>query len=147
MGQAEQTAEELVAPDGELQKHRHAVQQLSAQALQTNANLDTLRKEQATLDELRDHMRQAQMEVKKADDHTVKLKNEVERLRPLTAQLHQEHGRLKDGLRGAREDAHATTEAVKNVEKKLIPLGTLNELSKSTEERLTALNALAEHVS
>ena len=146
VGQAEQTAEELVAPGGELQKHRHAVQQLSTQALQTNANLDTLKKEQATLDQLRERMRQAQMGVKEAEDHTVKVKSEVERLRPLTAQLHQEHGKLKDGLREAREDAHATTEAIKDVEKKLIPLGTLNELSKSTEERLTALNGLTEHV-
>src|SRR5579872_6394099 len=36
---------------------------------------------------------------------------------------------------------------VKEVEKKLGPLAQLSELSQSTEERLTALNALSEHVS
>ena len=61
--------------------------------------------------------------------------------------MSQEHGKLKEGLRETREDANTTTDAVKDVEKKLIPLATLNELSISTEERLAALNALAEHVS
>src|SRR5204862_4188078 len=36
---------------------------------------------------------------------------------------------------------------VKEVENKLGPLAQLHELSQSTEERLTSLNALAEHVS
>ena len=147
VGQAERTAEKLVAPDGELKQHRHAVQQLSSQALQTHANLDALRKEQSTLDQLREQLRKAQAEVHGAEDHTAKLKGDFDRLRSLAAQLSQEHGKLKDGLRETREDANTTTEAVKDVEKKLIPLATLNELSKSTEERLAALNALAEHVS
>src|SRR5437899_7519367 len=37
-------------------------------------------------------------------------------------------------------------DTIKEVEKKLGPLARLHELSKSTEERLTSLNALAEHV-
>jgi len=36
---------------------------------------------------------------------------------------------------------------VKEIEKKLGPLAQLHELSQSTEERLSAINALAEHVS
>ena len=147
VGQAEQTAEKLIAPDGELKQHRHAVQQLSSQALQTHANLDALKKEQSTLDQLREQLRKAQAEVHGAEDHTAKLKGDFDRLRSLAAQLSQEHGKLKEGLRETREDANTTTEAVKDVEKKLVPLATLNELSKSTEERLAALNALAEHVS
>ncbi|HJN44824.1 MAG: hypothetical protein QGI10_05285 [Vicinamibacterales bacterium] len=39
-----------------------------------------------------------------------------------------------------------TTEAVKDVEKKLGPLAEMHELSKSTETRLATLNSLAEHV-
>ena len=147
VAQAEQTAEKLLAPDGELQKHRHAVQQLSSQALQTNANLDALKKEQATLDQLRDHLRKGQAEVKGAEDHTLKLKGDIDRLRSLGGQLHEEYGKIKEGLRETREDANATTQAVKDVEKKLVPLATLNELSQSSEERLAALNVLAEHVS
>ena len=82
---------------------------LSSQALQTSANLDALRKEQATLDQLRDHLHKAQMEVKGSDDHTVKLKGDIDRLRSLGAQLHEEHGKIKEGLRETREDAHTTT--------------------------------------
>src|SRR4029077_6468931 len=47
----------------------------------------------------------------------------------------------------AREDTTAAITTVKEVEAKLVPLTGLNELSRNTEERLTALNALAEHVS
>ena len=55
--QAEQTTQKAIGPDGELQKHREAVQHLSSQALQTQATLDTLKKERAALEELRGHLR------------------------------------------------------------------------------------------
>src|SRR5687767_12165272 len=38
--QAQQAAEKVLAPDGELQAHRRQVQQLSSQALETQASLD-----------------------------------------------------------------------------------------------------------
>ena len=59
----------------------------------------------------------------------------------------EEHGKIKEGLRETREDANTTIQAVKDAEKKLVPLATLNELSQSSEERLATLNVLAEHVS
>ena len=40
--QAEQTTQKAIGPDGELQKHREAVQHLSSQALQTQASLEEL---------------------------------------------------------------------------------------------------------
>src|SRR5437773_8260866 len=58
--QAELTTQKSVGPDGELQKHREAVQQLSSQALQTQTSLDTLKKERAALEELRGQLREAQ---------------------------------------------------------------------------------------
>ena len=64
--QAEQTTQKAIGPDGELQKHREAVQHLSSQALQTQATLDTLKKERAALEELRGHLREAEGEVKQA---------------------------------------------------------------------------------
>ena len=45
--QAEETTQKALGPDGELQKHREAVQHLSSQALGTQATLDTLKKERA----------------------------------------------------------------------------------------------------
>ena len=55
--QAELATQKAIGPDGELQKHREAVQNLSSQALQTQATLDTLKKERAVLEELRGHLR------------------------------------------------------------------------------------------
>ena len=144
--QAEQTAEKLTAPDGTLQKHRHAVQQLSTQAIQTGASLDALKKEQLALDEVRDGLRHAQTEVKDSADRTLALKGDIDKLRALASRLQQEHGHVKDSLRKTREDANGTTEAMHDVEKKLGPLAELMELGKTTEERLATLNALAEHV-
>ena len=51
--QAEQTTQKALGPDGELQKHREAVQHLSSQALQTQATLETVKLERAALEELR----------------------------------------------------------------------------------------------
>ena len=42
------------------------MQSLSSQALQTRASLDALKKEQATLDELREQLRQSQTAVKES---------------------------------------------------------------------------------
>jgi len=44
------------------------------------------------------------------------------------------------------EQQPAASEAVRDVEKRLGPLMQLQELTKTTEEKLTAINALAEHV-
>ena len=146
VGKAEETARNLLAPDGELQKHRHEVQQLSAQASQNVALLDAMKKEQSTLDELRERLHVAQREVGDSASKTASLKTDFDRLRGLTGQLTQDHARLKDSLRESREQATATTEAVKDVEQKLGPLAEMNELSTNTEARLATLNSLAEHV-
>ncbi len=42
--QAQQAAERVVGPEGDLQKHREAVKLLSSQTLETQASLDTLKK-------------------------------------------------------------------------------------------------------
>ena len=77
---------------------------------------------------------------------TASLKADLDRLHGLTRKLTEYHARLKDSLRETREQAAATTEAVRDVDKKLGPLAEMLELSKSTEIRLGALNSLAEHV-
>ena len=142
----EKTAQQLLAPDGELQKHRHEVQQLSTQAVQNVALLDAMKKEQRTLDEYRERLRLAQSEVEDSASKTASLKADFDRLRGLTEQLTQDHVRLKDSLRETREQAVATTEAVRDVDKKLGPLTEMHELSKSTEIQMATLNSLAEHV-
>src|SRR6185369_15635461 len=61
--------------------------------------------------------------------------------------LTQDYARIRETSREAREDTTAAMATVKDVENKLGPLARLHELSQSTEERLTSLNSLAEHVS
>jgi chromosome segregation ATPase len=146
LAQAEQTAEKLLKSEGELQKRRQAVQQLFSLAIQTTADLDMLKKEQTTLDQLRDRVRQTQTELQESVDRTAAATNEFEQLRSVTVELQQEHTWMRDALRQTRDEATATTEAVRDVEKKLGPLAQLNELGKTTEERLATLNSLADHV-
>ena len=146
VGQAEQTAAKVLAPDGELTKHRQALQQLTKQTIEATANFDALKKERTTLDQAREGLRQAQAEVKDSAEKTVALKGDFDKLRASASQLQQEHDRMKESLRSTREDASNTTAAVRDVEKKLGPLAELDELGKTTEERLGTLNSLAEHV-
>lgn len=145
--QAQQASEKLMAPDGELQKHRRQVQQLSSQALETQASVDAIKKERAALEEFRTQLRQSQNEIKQSVDHASTLRGELDQVRSNAGQLAQDYAKLRETSRAAREDSSAATEAVKEVEKKLGPLMQLQELSKTTEEKLTSLNALAEHVS
>src|SRR4051812_47972744 len=144
--QAEQTTQKAIGPDGELQKHREAVQHLSSQALQTQATLDTLKKERATLEELRAHLRQAESEVKQAVSQAGTLKGDLDQIRATATALNQDYTRIRETSREAREDTTAAMATVKEIEKKLVPLGQLHDLSQSTEERLAGLNSLAEHV-
>src|SRR3989442_1367103 len=144
--QAEQTAQKVIGPDGELQKHRQAVQQLSSQALQTQASFDTLKKEHGALEELRGQLREAQHEVKQSLGQVGTIKGEFDQIRSSAAALTQDYSRIRETSREAREDTTAAMDTIKEVEKKLGPLTQLHELSQSTEERLTSLNALAEHV-
>src|SRR5437868_11778881 len=145
--QAEQTTQKALGPEGELQKHREAVQHLSSQALATQATLDTLKKERAALEELRSQLQKAESEVKTSLGQSSTLKTELDLIRQIAATPTQDYAKIRDTSREAREDTTAAMTTVKEVEAKLGPLARLHELSQSTEERLTSLNALAEHVS
>ena len=144
--QAELTTQKAIGPDGELQKHREAVQHLSSQALQTQATLDTLKKERAALEEMRGHLRMAEGEVKQATTLASTVKGELDQIRATATSLTQDYGKIRETSREAREDTTSAMTTVKDIEKKLVPLAQLHELSQSTEKRLAALNALAEHV-
>ena len=53
-------SEKITAPDGELQTHRLAVNQLASQALENQATIETLRTECAWFEELRGPLAQLQ---------------------------------------------------------------------------------------
>src|SRR5262245_27521517 len=143
---AEQETTKLTEPDGDLQKHKQALQSLSSQALQTRASLDALKKDQASLDDLREHLRQAQAEIKTSHERTEGLKNDFDQLRAASGQLTAEYGRLRDLSRETHDEANATVEVVREVEKRLGPIAALQEMSKTTDERMASLNALTEYV-
>ena len=145
--QAQQKAEGLVAPGSDLQKHRQSVQHLSSQMLQTQAGIDTLKREQATLEEARTALRKTQGEVKSTIDAAAVVKAELDQVRGTAGHLSQDYARLRDASKEVREDSVAAAESVKELERKLGPLMQLQELSKTTEEKLAGLNAMAEHVS
>jgi chromosome segregation ATPase len=145
--EAQRVSEKITAPDGDLQKHRLAVNQLASQALETQATIETLRKEKASYDDLRGLLKLSTAEVARSVEGVSTLKGELDAVRSVGAQLTQEFQRIRETSREAKDDSASATEAVKEIEKKLGPLVQLQELSKNTEERLNSLNSLAEHVS
>src|SRR5688572_8151427 len=106
-----------------------------------------LRAEGEQFEELRTRLRQASAEVGRSAETIIELKGELETLRRSESQLNQELQGIREGARAARDDASAASAAVQGVEQKLQGFARLQELSEGTEQRLTALNALAEHVS
>jgi chromosome segregation ATPase len=142
--QAEQTTQKAIGQDGELKKHREAFQQLSAQALQIQVTLDTVKKEHAALEALRGQLRLADQEVKQSLTQAGMLKTELDRIGALTTTLTQDCAKIREVSREARDLAQTAMVAVKEIDSKLGPLARLLELSQSTEERLNALKALPE---
>src|SRR5688500_12670735 len=114
--QAQAAAEKLMGPDGDLQAHRRQVQQLSSQALETQASIDALKKERAALEEFRTQLRSAQGEIKQSVDNAALVRGELDQVRGTASQLGQDYAKLRDTVRAAREDSAAATEAVKDVE-------------------------------
>ena len=105
-----------------------------------------LRQEGEQFEELRAQLRQATAEVARSAETIIMLKGELETLRRSEAQLNQELQGIREGARTARDDASAASAAVQGAEHKLQAFARLQELSEGTEQRLAALNALAEHV-
>ena len=144
--QAEQTALKAAGPDGELHKYREAVQQLSSQALQTQATLETLKKERDALEELRGELHTVDGEAKQSLAQSATIRTDLDQIRALAAALGQDYAKTRDTAREARDDSSAALATVKDIENRLVPLARLHELGEGTEERLNTLNALAEHV-
>ena len=146
----QEKADELQALIKMSREERGAMKLMLTQIKIDSKNLSeagkSIQKEKVVLDQLRDDLRQAQDETKDSADKRVALKGDFDKLWAIGSQLQQEYGRMKESLRATREEASNTTEAVRDVEKKLRPLVKLNELSETTEERLAMLNSLAEHV-
>jgi DNA repair exonuclease SbcCD ATPase subunit len=146
-GQAEQRFRDAAGFADEVRKQRQAIDELSSRTLQTRASLDALNGERAAFEELRGQLRAAQTEIRQSADGTRVLDGELSQLRGIATGLTEELSRLGETSRAAREDASAAAAAIKEAEKKLESVTGLQALGQDVEERLAALNALAERVS
>lgn len=146
VARAERDTARLTAPDGDLQKHKEALQQLASQAVGTRASLEALRKDQAAVEAARDQLRETVSEITESRKQSDALKADFEQLRGAAGQLAQDQSRVKALTEESREEASATAGIVKDVQQRLGSLAKLQELAKLADERLLSLNALAEHV-
>lgn len=146
VAEARRTSDAMTAPDGSLQQMRQAADEISSRSRAAHATLDELEREGEKLEALRERLRQASGDMGQSVGAVVALKGELEDLRRAEAELRLEMQGIRKSAGDARGDSEAARGAVAEVEGKLESLAQLQELSKSTEQRLVALNALAEHV-
>lgn len=78
VNEAQRISEKITAPDGELQKHRLAVNQLASQALENQATIETLRKERSSFEDLRVSLKASTAEVVKSVENVAALKSELD---------------------------------------------------------------------
>jgi uncharacterized protein (DUF3084 family) len=114
--QAEQTTQKALGPDGELQQLREALHQLSSQALSTYATVETLKKERATLDDVRGQLQKADSEVKRSLGQVSTLKTELDQVRATATALSQDYGKIRETSREAREDTTSALATAKTSE-------------------------------
>lgn len=142
---AEQEAERLTAPDGELQQHRLAIEHLAAKAVEARETLDALKEEHAQVERIRTDVREVTKDASEAGRRTGVLLSDIEQLRAASAALTSELAQMQQTSADTRTHAAASAEAVQEVQRRLGSLDQLEETGRLAEERLTALNALAEH--
>src|SRR4051812_21208331 len=144
--QANEATSRLIAPGGELHQHRQAIDTLSSHAQAALATVDALKRDRSVLDELRDQVQQSQSEVRESRDQCGEIKTQLDSLRDQAAELSQEMTRTRELSHSTREEAQQAAQVVQSVESRLGPLQELREITRTTEERISSLNALAEHV-
>jgi septation ring formation regulator EzrA len=95
-----------------------------------------LKKERASLDEVRGQLRKADSEVKLSLSQFSTLKAELDQVRATATALSQDYGKIGETSREARDGTAAALATAKDVERRLGPLTRLLEMSKSADERL-----------
>ena len=149
ISQAKAKTERLIAPDGELEKHKRDIQGVASAAAEVQSVVETVKRERAALEEVQKQIQKAHEElrdVRQSVEQAAALRGELEQLRGVATQLTQDYSKAREISREADDDAFAALEAVKDIEKRLSRLAQLQELGRTTDEKLTALNSLAEHV-
>ena len=149
ISQAQGKTERLIAPDGDLEKHRRDIQGVASAAAEVQSVVETVKRERTALEEVQKQIQKAHEElrdVRQSVEQAATLRTELEQLRGVATQLTQDYSKAREISREADDDAFAALEAVKDIEKRLGRLAQLQELGRTTDEKLTSLNSLAEHV-
>jgi chromosome segregation ATPase len=142
---AEQEAARLTSPDGELQQHRLAIEQLAARAVEARETLEALKEEHADVERIRTDVKEVTRDAGDIAKRAGVLQADIDQLRAASAALTAELAQMQQTSADTRTHAAASAEAVQEVQRRLGSLSQLEETGRLAEERLTALNALAEH--
>ena len=137
----------LIGPDGRLQQHREAIETLSAEAADARESLEALKSEHASVKQIRSDVQKSSKDAAAAAKNAAVLQEQIDKLASLSSEVTSRLQQMEEGSVETHKRTAATAEIVRDVEKRLSVLPQLQEMSRATEERLTGLNALAEHVS
>ena len=122
----------------------------SSKLVETGKSLEQVTAKAATamesLDTVADRIEELDRKARALIDVEERTQGLGDNIRLVQAKLEEDYARIRATSREAREDAGVAAAAVKDVENKMGRLMQLQDLTKSTEEKITALNALAEHV-
>jgi chromosome segregation ATPase len=147
VSRAEQDASALIGPDGRLQQHREAIEALATEAAGARESLEALRNEHAGIKQIRSDVQRSSKDASAAAKHAATLQEQIDKLVSLSSEVSAKLQQMEESSVETHKRTTATAEVVRDVEKRLGVLPELQEMSRATEERLTSLNLLAEHVS
>jgi chromosome segregation ATPase len=144
--EASDTANRLIAPDGELQKQRETAQQLSANTLQARSMIDGLKTDHELFEKLRGDLQNTIDELRKSRDEHGAMTADLKSVRTAVADLSAEQTQIRETARVSKDDAAAAAAKVYEVDQKLASLGRLQDLARTLDEKVAGLNNTVEHV-
>jgi chromosome segregation ATPase len=144
--QARRTADALMAPDGEMARHRQELQRLASLTAETRAAASALEQERAAIDECRSELSRSRSVMTVTAGEAQQLRTEVEGLHTLAGTLAAECTALRQATRDADQGSKAATTAVEQLEHRLAQVAQIQRVGEVVEERLASLHSLAEHV-
>jgi chromosome segregation ATPase len=106
----------------------------------------TLQRDRASVDTLRMQLAQSTHEIRQSLDEASAVRAEVDKARRTADELAGRYAALGEDASGLREQTTAAMAAVSRVESTVASLAEVRDLAVHTEDRVAALNALAEHV-
>ena len=144
--QAQEAATLMSESGGQLQKHREAMEQLAVEYRETRAAIDLLGAERQIVTDAHAELQQSHADLRSAIDQAAGIKRELDQLQRQASALANDQAAISRTAEQVWDNTAVVARTVGDIEAKIASLGTLHALATTTEERLTSLNALAEHV-